>query len=445
MDPQGQLRQLFALPRFKTLYATRLTSQVSDGIFQACLAGYVLFSPQRATSPGTIAVSLAIVLLPFSVIGPFTGIILDRVARQRALVASSVIRAVLLGTLVALIAAGHTGVDFYAAALTVFSVSRFVNAALSASLPVVVPPSDEEALVSANALTTTSGTVATLIGAGIGSGLRGLIGGDDRHLAIVAALAVVSYLAAAATAGRARRGDFGPLDPKPWDAAFGQVREVAVELVAGGRHLWARRPARNALAALTAFRAFFGLMSIATILLFRNGFDGSLSGLSGLAAVVTGGGIGTIAAAFATPKVTRRISKRAWITVTFLTSGVVIVALGLPFSPVLFILASSVLGFTATASKICVDTFVQEETDDAYRGRAFAIYDLLFNVAYVAAAAVGAVTLPPTGRSAPMIVMIGAGFAVSGLLYSRFGTPPPRETLKPAAEDAAEDVTPAGV
>ncbi|MGF7235365.1 MAG: MFS transporter, partial [Frankia sp.] len=230
MDPRGQLRPLFARPRFAILYATRLTSQASDGIFQACLAGYVLFSPQRATSPGTIAISLAIVLLPFSVIGPFTGIILDRVPRQRALVASSVIRAGLLVVLAALIAAGHTGVDFYAAALTIFSVSRFVNAALSACLPVVVPPSDDKALVTANALTTTSGTIATLLGAGIGSGLRGLIGGDDRQLAIVAAVAAASYLAAALTASRAGRADFGPLEPKPWAAALGQVSDVADDL-----------------------------------------------------------------------------------------------------------------------------------------------------------------------------------------------------------------------
>ncbi len=434
MDARGQLRPLFARPRFAILYASRLTSQASDGIFQACLVGYVLFSPQRATSPGTIAVSLAIVLLPFSVIGPFTGIILDRVARQRALVVSSVIRAGLLIVLAALIAADHTGVDFYVAALTTVSVSRFVNAALSACLPVVVPSSDEKALVTANALTTTSGTIATLLGAGLGSGVRGLIGGDDRHLAIVAGLAAVSYLAAALTAARAGRADFGPLEPKPWDAALGQVREVAVELMAGGRHLWNRRPARDALAALTAFRVFFGLVFIGTVLLFRNGFHGSLSGLTGLATVVTGGGVGTIAAAFATPRVTRRLSKRTWITITFVASGIVIVALGVPFSPVLFVLASSVLGFTATASKICVDTFVQEETEDAYRGRAFALYDLLFNVAYVAAAAAGALVLPASGRSEAMIIVIGLGFAVSGLLYYRLSARPAGPTPVPASE-----------
>lgn len=419
MATRGELRRLFDLPRFPTLYASRLTSQTSDGVFQASLVSYVLFSPERATSPGAIAGSLAIVLLPFSVVGPFTGIILDRVSRQRALVVSSLLRALLLAMLVALIAAGHTGADFYVAALGVFSVSRFVNAALSASIPVVVPPEQDTTLVTANALSTTSGTIATMVGAGLGSGLRGLLGGDDRDVAVVAALAAVSYLAAAFTATRARRADFGPVNPMPWNGALGQVREVVVELVAGAKHLVARPPARDSLAALTAFRAFYGLLFVGSILLYRNSFHGSLGGLGGLAAVVAGTGVGTVVAAFVTPRVTRRISKPAWITWTIAAAGVGTAVFGLPLSPAWFLVAGPVLGFTSTASKICVDTFVQEETDDSYRGRAFALYDLLFNLAYVAAAAVGALTLPASGRSRVMIVVVAIGFVATALLYHR--------------------------
>ncbi|WP_239331157.1 MFS transporter [Frankia sp. CiP3] len=414
MARAGDLRQLFELTGFRRLFASRLTSQAADGVFQATLVSYVLFSPERATSAAALATSLAIVVLPFSVIGPFAGIVLDRVSRQRVLVVCALVRAVLLGLLVVLIAAGHTGADFYAAALAVVSVNRFVLAALSAGLPVVVA---EEGLVTANALSTTAGTLATLIGAGIGSGLRGLIGGDDAGVALVAAFASMIYLVVAGTATRAGRGEFGPLAAPPGQGVLSEVRQVVAELADGAGHLWRRTPARYALATLTGSRASYGLTSVMAILLYRNYFTGADGGLGGLALLVTAGGVGTVAAAFVTPRVTRRVGKQMWIVLVLLAAGVVEIVLCLPFTSPLLIAASVPIGFAAQASKICVDTVVQEQIDDAYRGRVFALYDLLFNVAYVAAAALAAVTLPATGRSTVMVVAAGIGYVVCALLY----------------------------
>nr|MDT0663975.1 MFS transporter [Micromonospora sp. DSM 115978] len=388
MTRAAELRQLLALPGFRALYASRLTSQAADGVFQASLVSYVLFSPERATSAAMLAGSLAVVLLPFSVIGPFAGIVLDRVSRQRVLVVASLVRAALMVVLVAVVAAGHTGADFYAVALAAVSVNRFVLAALSAGLPVVVPV---ERLVGANALSVTSGTMATLAGAGIGSGVRGLIGGDDAQVAVVAGLAALAYLVAAATAARPGRDTFGPVQAERWQGMLAQARMVVADMVDATRYLWRHGPARRALTVITGSRAAYGLVLVMTVLLYRNYFTGALGGLGGLAALVAASGVGTVTAAVVTPRVTKVMPKSAWITIVLLGGGVVEIALGLPFSSPLFIVAGVLLGFSAQASKICVDTIVQEQTDDAYRGRAFALYDLLFNVAFVSAAALAAI------------------------------------------------------
>ena len=50
-------------------------------------------------------------------------------------------------------------------------------------------------------------------------------------------------------------------------------------------------------------------------------------------------------------------------------------------------------------AKIAVDTIVQSDASDAYRGRAFALYDVLFNLGVCAAAGVGLVALPDVGWS----------------------------------------------
>jgi Major Facilitator Superfamily len=424
----GDLRELLGLPDFRALYGARLTSQSADGIFQACLLSYVLFSPQRAASATALAASLAVVVLPFSVIGPFAGIVLDRVSRQRVLVTCSLVRAALLAALVILIAAGHTGVDFYAVALAVVSVNRFVLAALSAGLPVVVPV---DRLVIANSLSVTSGTVATLAGGGIGTGLRGLVGGGDGSVAVVAALADVAYLVAAATAARPARDAFGPVHAAPWQGAWEQARQVVADLADGARYLWRAGPARRALTALTGSRAAYGLVLVMTVLLYRNYWGGGndSGNLAGIAAVAAASGVGTVLAAFVTPRMTRRMPKSVWIAVVLVGGGVVEVAFGLPFSSPLFVVAGLLLGFSAQASKICVDTIVQEQTDDTYRGRAFSLYDLLFNVAFVAAAALAVGIVPENGRSVPTVLCAGVGYALSGLLYLRAATRHPQDMI----------------
>ncbi len=72
-------------PRLSRLLAVRWTGQMTDGVFQSALASFVLFSPERQANALSAAIGFAVVLLPYSIVGPFVGTILDRVSRQRAL------------------------------------------------------------------------------------------------------------------------------------------------------------------------------------------------------------------------------------------------------------------------------------------------------------------------------------------------------------------------
>ena len=89
------LRHLVHLLRgtwFRRLFAVRVASQLTDGVFQVALASYVVFSPERAPGPGAIAAALAVVLLPFSVLGPFVGVLLDRWSRRQVLARANFVR-----------------------------------------------------------------------------------------------------------------------------------------------------------------------------------------------------------------------------------------------------------------------------------------------------------------------------------------------------------------
>src|SRR5689334_2199404 len=140
-------------------------------MFQAALGGAVLFNPEREADPLAIAAGLAVLLLPYSVIGPFAGALLDRWDRRRVLLVANVLRAVLVLVVAGSVAAGVAGPPLYLGALCVVGVTRFVLAGLSAALPHVVA---ERYLVEANVLAATAGAALTAVGGAAAIGLRGV-------------------------------------------------------------------------------------------------------------------------------------------------------------------------------------------------------------------------------------------------------------------------------
>ena len=88
------------------------------------------------------------------------------------------------------------------------------------------------------------------------------------------------------------------------------------------------------------------------------------------------------------------------------------VPIGLYTQPAL-IVGGFLTGFCAQGVKISVDTLVQTGVDDVYRGRVFSLYDMIFNVGQVSAAALGAVILPDDGKSYPVLTFMVLGFADS--------------------------------
>ncbi|MFD0850917.1 MFS transporter, partial [Actinomadura adrarensis] len=192
---------------FRRLYATRLTSQLTDGIFQVALVNYVFFSPERQTTAGQAAAAFAVTLLPYSVLGPFVGVFIDRWRRRQILVWTPVIRALLVAAVAGLVAAGEDGAVFFVGVLVALGINRFFLASLSAGLPLVVK---RDHLVTANAFSVTSGTIISFVGGGIGYGLRGVFGAGDPGTAMVLVAAAVFYFGAGLVATRIPRLVLGP-------------------------------------------------------------------------------------------------------------------------------------------------------------------------------------------------------------------------------------------
>ncbi len=416
MPGETTTRHLLARRDFRRLLLTRLASQFGDGVFQAALAGTVLFNPQRAAEPVDVAAAFAVLLLPYSLVGPFAGVWLDRWSRRQVLLRANLVRAVLVACVAVLVLAAVEGTAFYAAGLAVFSVNRFVLAALSAALPHTV---EEPSLVTANAFSTTSGAVATVVGGGAALGLLQVTGSGDLPYAGVTLAAAVPYLVAAAVVAGFTRPYLGP-DHMARSARL-SAGEVARGMVSGARHTWAEQPAAAALTAISLHRLCYGVLTLMTLLLYRNTFpaDGPFpGGLLGLGEVVAAGAVGTLLAAVLTPPVVRRIGKTRWTVALLATAGVAQLTLGLVLLPQTVVVGALLIGLVGQSVKICVDTTLQERIDDDHRGRVFSVYDTLFNVTFVLALLVAAVVLPPSGVSRPVIAVVGVLYLLTAALHA---------------------------
>ncbi|MCW2666913.1 MAG: major facilitator superfamily 1, partial [Frankiales bacterium] len=168
------LREVVDSPGFRGLMAVRLSGQFADGLFQAALFSAVFFNPERATSAGQAAAAFATLLLPYSVVGPFAGVFLDRWRRQRVLVNANLARSSVIVVFAALLMLqGPTAPAVVALALVVVSANRFILSGLSAALPHVV---EAKRLVTANSVSSTLGAGAAAAGGAAALGLRAVFG-----------------------------------------------------------------------------------------------------------------------------------------------------------------------------------------------------------------------------------------------------------------------------
>ncbi|MGY1803245.1 MFS transporter [Blastococcus sp. SYSU D00922] len=422
--PQVQTGVRHVLHRgdFRRLLATRLLAQFGDGVFQAALAGTVLFNPQRAADPVDIAAGFAVLLLPYSLVGPFAGVWLDRWSRRQVLLRANVVRAGLVAVVAVLVFGGVEGAVFYTAGLAVFSVNRFVLSALSAGLPHTV---DEPSLVAANALSTTAGGVATVAGGTAALLLLEATASANPGYAAMALASALPYLASAAVVRGFSRAYLGPDHPPGAHRASSRetARDTLAGMAEGARHVAARPPAAAALLAIGLHRFCYGVFTLMTLLLYRNTFpDGGgvfPGGILGLGQVVAAAAVGTLVAAAVTPPVVRRIGTRRWILVLLVGGAVAQPVLGLSVTTPAVVLVALLLGFVAQGVKICVDSTLQEEIEDDYRGRVFSVYDTLFNLAFVVALVVGAFSLPESGVSTLVPVVVAVGYLVAAGTYWR--------------------------
>jgi len=356
---------------FRRLFGIRLVSQSADGMFQAALVASVVFNPEQQSTTVGFAIATLIVSLPFSILGPFTGVFIDRWSRRRILVVAPWIRTAVVA--LALLDPTSEPLPFYLGVLLVLSVNRFYLATAVAIVPRLVPTED---LLMANSMSIVGGTVALLTGVFVGGWVADLFG-NTPVIAITGAM----WLVASWIASRIST----PLVPHtlPEAPVRDELQRVLREFADGIRRLAHTPRALGPITSITLDQMGQGIVLVLSLFVFRDRFQEGVGSFSNL---IGAGGIGVLLGILTVGKLEERLPKERIVSRAFLAGGVVLIAVSLYVTGWSVLVASFFVGLTFAWKKVPVDTMVQEAIPDGYRGRVFAVYDVAYNLSRVVAA-----------------------------------------------------------
>ena len=380
----------------RELLAVRIFGQAGDGLLQTALATFVLFSPQRESDPRKIALAFGILLLPYSVVAPFVGVFIDRWSRRMILIRANLVRVVTMIAIAIVITGSSANTILAVLVLISLGVNRFVQAALSASLPHVV---DGDDLVPANALFPTLGTTAASLAAALGIATQNVLTNSDSVNAGLVILGSLCAGLASLIAIRITPKDV--LGPYLVESAMrDELRNALSGLVAGFRYMVRSGRAFSSMAAVSLQRWAFGALTIHALLLSRNSWnpnsnadqavlDFGLCAGSAAVGAFTAAILSTILlsgrADRSKTEVTQQQQAQLITAMTIAVSACIVISfIGYQVGTLVAVCATAAsLSFAGQLLKINADTTIQRTIDDAHRGRVFSIFDMMINISLI--------------------------------------------------------------
>jgi MFS family permease len=376
-------------------------SQLADGLYQIALASIVVFGVEAAETPGQVTKVLAVTTIPFSLVGPFTGPFIDRFSRRSLLVGSKL--AMVVVTVALIPASGAAEAVILGLAVVNISINRFFHAAKNAALPSLVEPRQ---YLLANAVSSTVGMVF---------GLTGAVAGGPLADAFAPALPLVMAgvcLAGSAVFASTLRLPGG--EKRGLTGIAAELRQDLRDVADGLRVLLSSRQATYGVVAIWSMRALLGLILLASLVLLRARFDIQATGFSTVFAAL---GVGGFLGAVLVPLLARRTGYLGVAPVALVLAGLATV-IGGPIPSLAALLPTVLLGGVAVSlTKISSDTLVQRAIPDRYRGRAFTVYELGYNGAFVVAGLIPTALRPAIGDLGVILLTSSLALAVAAALW----------------------------
>ncbi|HEV2756235.1 MAG TPA: MFS transporter [Actinomycetota bacterium] len=410
---------LFENRDFRSLMGAQFFAQAGDGLVQVALAASIVFGGQKgfdlegAKSPDDLLRIALYIFVPYTVVSPFLGVVIDRWDRRRLLMVANAFRAGVIGIIALAGVDGLPDAVVFGAFLLTLSSTRVVLATKSAAVPDTLQGSS---LVEANAVSQLGGALFQLGGAGIALIAKKYL--DAEPIVLAGALV---YLVGALFPLAMKR-----MDPDRARTSFGaELAHVARSIMQGFREV-ARTPKAGA-----SITTYFWLRFLWSFTLVGIGFTArELLADDDLQVAVFTGGAGAVGAALGflfASKLLQRVRSTAQLVLSASTvAGLAVALLGALEMKLSIAVLAFFLGLGFFLAKISLDSLVQEALGADFRGRAFSLYDIAYNLAWVLAAGIMKVAWSDDVKGALLagagivfllgIAALGAWFKRAGLL-----------------------------
>jgi MFS family permease len=385
------------------LIETHALQSAGDATVTVALAGSLFFSVPTHEARSRVALYLLVTMLPFAVVAPILGPLLDRFRRGRriALAVTMLARAVLA------LVIGHSlshgdqpsaaqALTLYPAALGVLVASKAYGIARSAAVPRLVP--DGMTLVQANSRLTLAGVIAPAVAGSVAVAVATTLGHRTELF-----LGAVVYVIAAITTTRLPASADGVAD-----VAGGAVSTGG--LVRIGK---IGNDVRRALQSAAALRWLSGFMLLFGAFLVRVHPLGGLSANACLGALAVGIGAGNVLGTTLGPRTATIAAGRLSVALLAATTAACIVAT-FDFGLFAVFALALVAAAAAAVSKLALDATIQRQINDEVRTSMFARSETTLQLSWVVGGAVG--ILLPTNASLGFAVaaaVLGASLAVA--------------------------------
>jgi predicted MFS family arabinose efflux permease len=412
--PPGTIRAALRYPAFRRLLSALAVSQVGDWLYNLAL---VVLVYDRTHSPLWVGVTTAARVAPFVALGPLGGVLADRFDRRRIMIASDVIRLVLMLLLAVVAATGLPILLAPAIAALATAASAPYLPCVSAVIPRMVRDDD---LLGANAARSAVTGLGVIAGPALG-GILLLLGSPAIAIAVNSLTFGLSALAVLA---------IGPGDvfrvTQSADRPAGLVRQVAQ----GAAALRAHPEALRLVGADIMCSVVYGTQTVLLLMVSRQIGLGTQGYGYLFAGIGAGGLVGTALASRAS-----RSSHPRWILAAALAAvGLPMPLLAVTHWPAVAIMLAGLTGTGALLVEILTDTCLQRVLDEDVLGRAYG----LALPAAIGGIATGALIAPVlAGALGVSGALLSVGAAVLGyavvVLHQTRAMPGTAQTAQPAA------------
>jgi MFS family permease len=212
----------------------------------------------------------------------------------------------------------------------------------------------------------------------------------------------------------------------PHEIVKGSIKQGFIEVREGFRFLQDHADAARGIFAVAVHRGGITALTLTALLLERNTFNDpadSAAGLAGLSVALSFAAIGFTIGAIVAPIGVRRMGRHRWMRLSLFVASLGSLVLVIDRTQIHLIITAFITGLFGQSLKVTNDALVQVKISDEFRGRVFAVYDVLVNGSIVSCSLVAALLLPQSGDvwSVPLIIAIGyALVAIIAMRPSKF-------------------------